>query len=130
MIEIEDQQVHEEAHLFDRLARWVADNSRLVLLVWVLLIAVMAPLAVTLQSGLSGAGWDASGSESEQVRDELQANFPEVGAEAATVIVHQENPFESDPAALEQVVVAMESAPDSTILANPLQAPAEAGLIS
>ena len=125
-----DADLHPPMHPLDRLARWVANNRRRVLVAWAVLIVLMVPLAITLQSGLSGAGWDAAGSESELVRDELQANFPEVAAESAFVVVSQELPFESDPAALEAVLISLESAPKSTILANPLLAGPEAGLVS
>ena len=52
-----------------------------------------APLALTLSSSLSGAGWEAQGSPSVQVRDELRADFPEVGAEAAVVVYRQDTPI-------------------------------------
>ena len=44
--------------------------------VWLVVVLAAAPLALTLTSGLSGAGWEAQGSVANQVRDELRADFP------------------------------------------------------
>ncbi len=60
----------------------------------------MAPLAATLNGALSGAGWDAQGSISAEVREELRTSFPELGAEAAVVVYQQEAPIAGDPSGL------------------------------
>jgi len=44
--------------------------------VWVLLALAAAPLAVSVYSALSGAGWDAQGSTAQTVRQELRRDFP------------------------------------------------------
>lgn len=122
--------LHKEVHPLDRLAQWVGSHRRHVVIAWVLLLVVMAPLAITLQSGLSGAGWDAAGSQSAEVRAELQSDFPMVGAEAAVVVFHQDTAIAEDPAALSALIDNLQGSPDATILLNPLAQPPESGLIS
>mgnify|MGYP000042897911 CR=1 FL=1 len=75
------------------------------------LVLAAAPLALTLTSGLSGAGWEAQGSVANQVRDELRADFPELGAESAIVVYRQEQPIVSDPSGLTAVVDQLRGAP-------------------
>jgi putative drug exporter of the RND superfamily len=128
--ESHSEHVHHDLHPLDRVARWVSDHRRLVLVGWLLLVLTMAPLAITLNGALSGAGWDASGSESAQVRSELSAQFPQLGAEAAMVVVSQEAPFADDPANLTALLASLQSAPEASVMVDPLTQPAEAGLIA
>jgi len=119
-----------DLHPLDRLSRWVSNHRRFVLIGWMLLVLIMAPLALTLNGALSGAGWDASGSISSEVRSELQTSFPDLGAEAAYVVFHQGAVITENPAALSGVFASLQSAPASTVMVDPLTQPAEAGLIS
>lgn len=119
-----------ELHPLDRLARWVAAHRRMVLVTWGVLILIAAPLALTLNGALSGAGWDAKGSVSEQVRAELQTSFPQLGAEAAIVVYQQDAPIAVDPSRFNAVLAALGSAPNAAILLNPLAQPADAGFVS
>ena len=66
---------HAELHPLDRLSRWVTGHRRAVFVAWAALVLLAAPLAITLNGALSGAGWDASGSESEAVRTELRTHY-------------------------------------------------------
>jgi putative drug exporter of the RND superfamily len=119
-----------EIHPLDRLARWVSAHRRLVLLTWGILVLIAAPLAITLNGSLSGAGWDAKGSVSEQVRKELQTSFPQLGAEAAVVVYQQDTPISADPSGLNALITSLGSAPNAAMLLNPLTQPANAGFIS
>ena len=119
-----------EIHPLDRLSRWVGSHRRLILLSWGLLILLAAPLALTLNGALSGAGWDAGGSVSEEVREELKTTFPDFGAEAAVVVYQQESPIRDDPSGFNQLVTTLGSAPNATMMLNPLEQPAESGLVS
>ena len=74
---------HDLAHLdrshqpwFARLGRFSARRRRPVMIVWLLVAVLAAPLALTVGNALSGAGWEAGGSTSVEVRDELRADFP------------------------------------------------------
>ena len=119
-----------EVHPLDRLARWVSRHRRTIFVAWGLLVLAAAPLALTLNGALSGAGWDAGGSVSEEVRDELNTAFPDFGAEAAVVVYHQETPIRDDPSRFSQLMATLGSAPNATLMLEPLSQPAESGLVS
>jgi RND superfamily putative drug exporter len=119
-----------EVHPLDRLSRWVTGHRRSVFVAWALLVLAMAPLAATLNGALSGAGWDANGSTSADVRKELQTNFPELGAEAAVVVYQQQAPLAGDPSGLQALLASLASAPNASVLLDPLTQPSEAGLIA
>ena len=51
-----------------RLGRWAADHLRLVALAWSVVAVVLAIFAPSVETALSGAGWQASGSESVSAR--------------------------------------------------------------
>ena len=115
---------------FARLARFSATRRRTVMIVWLVATLAAAPLALTLTSSLSGAGWDAQGSVALQVRDELRRDFPQVGAEAAVVVYRQQDAIAGDPAGLEQLVADLQGAPGSVAVVDPMSRPVESGLIS
>ena len=115
---------------FSRLARFSATHRRTVMLVWLLATLVAAPLALTLTGALSGAGWEAQGSTSVKVRDELRRDFPQLGAEAAVVVYRQTAPIAADPSGLQRLVADLHGAPGAKSVVDPLAQPAEAGLIA
>ncbi len=115
---------------FDRLARFSVRRRRTVMAVWLLVVLVAAPLALTLTGGLSGAGWEAQGSVAQQVRDELRADFPNLGAESAIVVYRQTDPIAQDATGLRSIVGQLQDAPGTTGLQDPLAMPPEAGLIA
>jgi RND superfamily putative drug exporter len=117
-------------HPLGHVARWVTAHRRGVIIFWVLLILAAAPLAVTVNGVLSGAGWDAAGSESAQVRDEIGATFPEFFIENAIVVYQQETPIADDPSGLTALVTALQAAPHTDGLMDPLALPADSGMIS
>jgi RND superfamily putative drug exporter len=108
----------------------MAHHRRLVMLIWLALVVAAAPLAATLTGALSGAGWDAKGSDAQKVRSELRADFPALGAENPVVVFHQEQPISSSPAALAGLIELLGSGPNVETVADPLSMPVEAGLIS
>ena len=97
---------------------------------WAVLTIAAAPLALTLTSALSGAGWEAQGSTAVDVRDELRRDFPQAGAEAAMVVVVQDTPIADSPGAVKSLAAALMDAPGSAGAIDPMSMPAEAGLIS
>jgi RND superfamily putative drug exporter len=116
--------------LLARIGRLSARRPRRVLAAWALVVLVAAPLAVTLTSALSGAGWEAQGSTAQEVRDELRRDFPQLGAEAAIVVYRQPDPIADSPEGLVALVAALQGSPGTTSVVDPLAQPAEAGLIS
>lgn len=128
---------HELSHLdtrhqpwFARLGRFAGRRRKRVMLIWLLVTLLAAPLALTVEHALSGAGWDAAGSTSAKVRDELRRDFPQIGAESAVVVVHQDTPVSQDPAAVQQLVADLQTAPGAAQVLDPLTLPAEAGMVS
>lgn len=113
-----------------RIAHFTVTHRRSVMLVWLVIAFAAAPLALTLTKALSGAGWEAQGSDAQLVRDELRRDFPEAGAESAIVVFQQEEPFTTSPAALSSFVAALAQAPGADGAIDPLSMPAEAGLIA
>ncbi|WP_232680088.1 MMPL family transporter [Nocardioides sp. R-C-SC26] len=71
-----------------RLGLWVIDHRKLVGLVWVLLVVGLGVFAPAVEKNLSGAGWQADGSESVAVRDLAQGHFGGNASHAIQVGVH------------------------------------------
>lgn len=116
--------------LLGRIGRGSGHRRRPVIAIWLIVAALAAPLALSLTSTLSGAGWDPQGTESAEVRDELRADFPQVGAEAAYVVYRQQAPLAEDPSGLAAVVADLQGVPGSVGVMDPLSSPPEAGLIA
>jgi RND superfamily putative drug exporter len=71
-----------------RIGRWSAAHFRLVALVWVVAALGLGVLAPKVEKALSGAGWEATGSESVHVRELLDRDFGGLSAYALMVVVH------------------------------------------
>ncbi len=100
------------------------------MLIWAVVVLAAAPLAITLTGALSGAGWEAQGSDAQQVRDELRSDFPQLGAEAAVVAYRQDAPIAEDPSGLRSLVAGLTGSPGTAMVVDPLTQPADAGLVS
>src|SRR5262249_56546515 len=59
-----------------RLGGWTADHVRAVSITWLIVALALAAFAPKVETALSGAGWQANGSESVQARGLIQRNFP------------------------------------------------------
>jgi RND superfamily putative drug exporter len=82
-----------------RLGSWTAGHVRLVVLVWALVAVGLGALAPWAEHALSGAGWEASGSESLAARKAIDASFGGQGGYALMVVVHGDGNL--DPAVAE-----------------------------
>ena len=71
-----------------RLGVWVTDHRRLVTIGWVLLVIGLGVFAPAVEKNLSGAGWQADGSESVAVRQLAQEHFGGNASHAIQVVVH------------------------------------------
>jgi RND superfamily putative drug exporter len=71
-----------------RLGRWTAGHGRIVVIAWAVIAVGLGALAPKAEHALSGAGWDASGSESAAVREAIDASFAGQGGYALMVAVH------------------------------------------
>ncbi len=71
-----------------RLGHWTATHFRAVLIGWVVVAVVFGFFAPKVETALSGAGWEASGSESVQARDRIDKSFQGLGSYGLMVVVH------------------------------------------
>ncbi len=71
-----------------RLGRWTAGHGRIVVIAWAVVAVGLGALAPKAEHALSGAGWEASGSESAAVREAIDASFAGQGGYALMVAVH------------------------------------------
>ncbi len=81
-----------------RLGRWTADHLRLVAVSWAIVAVSLGVFAPQVETALSGAGWQANGSESVQARQLIQRNFAGLSSSALMVVVHSPNQTASAPA--------------------------------
>src|SRR5215218_6921702 len=70
-----------------RLGAWAADHCRLVVVVWGVVVLALGALAPFADRALSGAGWEAPGSESGEARRAIESRFPGQGTYALSVVV-------------------------------------------
>ena len=77
---------HAEGRLF-RLGVWSATHLKIVLLAWLAVIAGLGAFAPSVESHLSGAGWQANGSDSVRARQIIDQNFDGLSATALQVVV-------------------------------------------
>lgn len=83
-----------------RLGAWSASHLRVILVLWLLVLAGFGAFAPKVETALSGAGWQDSGSQSVQARDVIQRNFHGMGSTALQVVIHDgTGPIAQDPAA-------------------------------
>jgi putative drug exporter of the RND superfamily len=80
-----------------RLGCWTADHVRTVAVAWAVVAVALGAFAPRAEHALSGAGWEASGSESVQARRLIQENFDGLSSQAFMVILHSETRTTDDP---------------------------------
>ncbi len=80
-----------EAGPLGRLGVWVTRHGRLVTVVWLLAIVGLGAFAPQVEKNLSGAGWQANGSESVQVREMAREHFGGNASSAIQVVVHSDD---------------------------------------
>ena len=80
-----------------RLGGWTVDHVRTVALAWIVAAIALGAFAPRAEHALSGAGWEASGSESVQARRLVQESFGGLSSQAFMVAVHSETQSTADP---------------------------------
>jgi RND superfamily putative drug exporter len=80
-----------------RMGRWAATHGRVVALVWLVLALPLGALAPRVEHVLSGAGWEATGSESVRARDQIDRHFAGAGTYALQVVVSSRRHTVADP---------------------------------
>ena len=81
-----------------RLGRWMATHVRVVVVAWLVLAVGLGALAPRVEHALSGAGWEASGSESVKAREQIDRDFAGGGSYALQAVVSSPNRTVEKPA--------------------------------
>ena len=80
-----------------RLGRYTATHFGVVVIAWAVVAVALGVLAPKVEHALSGAGWEATGSESVKVRELVDRNFQGLSSSALQVVVHSPTQTVSDP---------------------------------
>ena len=83
--------------LLGRVGVWAACRFRMVLVGWLVIVAALGAFAPQVTSALSGAGWQASGSDSVKVRTLAEQHFGGDASSALQIVVSANRPV-TDPA--------------------------------
>jgi RND superfamily putative drug exporter len=86
-----------------RLGGWTATHFRAVAVAWLLIAVAFGVFAPRVEHALSGAGWEATGSESVQARELIDRHFDGLGSYGLMVVLHSAEKTTNDPA-FEQAV--------------------------
>ena len=81
-----------------RLGRFAADHVRAITVAWAVVAVALAAFAPKVETVLSGAGWQADGSESVQARTLIGRDFAGRSSSALTVVVHSRSATVDAPA--------------------------------
>src|SRR5438270_10026214 len=80
-----------------RLGRWTATHFRAVVAAWVVVAVGLGFAAPKVEQALSGAGWEATGSQSVQARHVIDRNFNGLSSYGLMVVVHSNGHTVGDP---------------------------------
>src|SRR5262245_46222951 len=80
-----------------RLGRYTATHFRAVVAAWVLIAVVLGLFAPKVETALSGAGWETTGSQSVQARQQIDKSFHGLGSYGLMTAVHSDTKTASDP---------------------------------
>ncbi|KQV67772.1 hypothetical protein ASC64_11175 [Nocardioides sp. Root122] len=97
-----------------RLGLWVTHHRKATALVWLLLVIGLGAFAPKVEANLSGAGWQADGSESVAVRELATDSFGGNASSAIQVVIHStDGPVTkgSGAAVIDEVTTILEDEP-------------------
>jgi RND superfamily putative drug exporter len=81
-----------------RLGRYTASHFRVVLAAWIVLAVALGVFAPRVETALSGAGWETTGSQSVQARELIDKNFAGLGSYGLMTVIHSPRRTVDDPA--------------------------------
>jgi RND superfamily putative drug exporter len=81
-----------------RLGRFTGTHFRVVLVGWLVVALALGFFAPKVETALSGAGWETSGSQSVQARQLIDKNFHGLSSYALMTVVHSPTQTINDPA--------------------------------
>jgi RND superfamily putative drug exporter len=112
----------EEIGPIGRLGRWSATHFGAVAAAWIVVAVGLGIFAPRVETALSGAGWETTGSESVHARQLIDKNFNGLGSYGQLVVIHSPDKTVSDPAfrrALRGVEAKLRSDPAVTTVVPP-----------
>jgi putative drug exporter of the RND superfamily len=80
-----------------RLGRYTATHFRVVLVAWLLVAVVLGFFAPRVETALSGAGWETTGSQSVQARQLIDRNFHGLSSYGLMTVISSPTKTVSDP---------------------------------
>jgi RND superfamily putative drug exporter len=80
-----------------RLGRYTATHFRVVLIAWLLIAVVLGFFAPRVETALSGAGWEATGSQSVQARQLIDKNFKGLSSYGLMTVLYSPTKTVSNP---------------------------------
>ena len=80
-----------------RLGRWTATHVRVVVIAWALVAIGLGSMAPRAEKALSGAGWEATGSESVDARETIDERFAGQGSYALQVVLTSKSQTVDEP---------------------------------
>src|SRR5450759_4459950 len=80
-----------------RLGRYTATHFRVVLVSWLLVAVVLGFFAPRVETALSGAGWETTGSQSVQARQLINKNFHGLSSSGLMTVVYSPTKTVSNP---------------------------------
>jgi RND superfamily putative drug exporter len=80
-----------------RLGRYTASNFRIVLSAWLIVAVALGFFAPKVETALSGAGWEATGSQSAQARKLVERDFAGLGSYGLMAVVYSPTEGVSSP---------------------------------
>ncbi len=80
-----------------RIGRMSAKHPGRVFAAWVLIAVGLGVLAPRVETALSGAGWQANGSQSVEAREQIDRNFAGAGSYALQVAIHSQDLMATAP---------------------------------
>ncbi|HVW19480.1 MAG TPA: MMPL family transporter [Solirubrobacteraceae bacterium] len=81
-----------------RLGGWAAAHARTAFVAWAIVAVGLGAFAPRVETALSGAGWQADGSESVHVRELVRREFAGLDSTALMAVVHSDRGTISSPA--------------------------------
>ncbi|MBI4898718.1 MAG: MMPL family transporter [Actinobacteria bacterium] len=76
---------------FGRLGKWTAAHIRTVAVIWTVIAVGLGAFAPKVEHALSGAGWEAAGSQSLEARELIDREFDGMSSSALMVVVHSQD---------------------------------------
>jgi RND superfamily putative drug exporter len=112
-----------------RLGRYTATHFRGVVAAWVVVALALGVLAPRVETALSGAGWETTGSQSVQARELIDRSFHGMGSYGLMTVVHSPSKRAGDPA-FQRVVAAVQRTLRADRAVSAVAAPAPGASIS